>query len=170
MVDSGASRMVDITGKAVTLRTAVAEAHVRLSEQARQAMREGTLPKGAPEGVARIAGIMAAKRCADLIPFCHPIGLNHVEVQVTATDEGVRIRATTRAEAATGVEMEALAAVTMAALTVYDMCKAVDPAASIHGVRVVSKQGGKGGDWGEPIPSETERSEVQGTLREGGAR
>ena len=143
----GASHMVDISGKAATRRVAVAEAQVHLSEAARRALDEGTLPKGPPEEPARLAGIMAAKRCSELIPFCHPIALNHAEVEITRTDYGVVLRATTSAEAATGVEMEALTAVTVAALTVYDMCKALDPAATIEGVRVVSKRGGKGGDW-----------------------
>jgi cyclic pyranopterin monophosphate synthase len=139
--------MVDISGKAVTRRTAAAVAHVRLSAEARAAICEGTLPKGPVEEVARLAGIMAAKKCAELVPFCHQVPLTYAEVEVIPDDEGVSIRATTRAEAATGVEMEALCAVTVAALTVYDMCKALDPAAEIEDVRVVSKQGGKTGDW-----------------------
>lgn len=149
MSDGKSSHMIDITGKAPSLRTAVAEAYVTLSPAARTALAEGTLPKGRAEEVARLAGLMAAKRCPDLIPFCHPIALNYAEVEVALTDDGVRVRATTRAEAATGVEMEALTAVTVAALTVYDMCKALDPGATIGGVRVISKRGGKSGDWGD---------------------
>ena len=148
MPDPQSSHMIDISDKAATRRTAVAEARVRLSPAASQAIREGTLPKGPVAEVARLAGIMAAKKCAELIPFCHQIALNHAEVEVTPDETGVSLRATTRAEASTGVEMEALTAVTVAALTVYDMCKAIDPAATIEAVRVVGKSGGKGGDWG----------------------
>jgi len=149
MADAKSSHMIDITGKAPSQRTAVAEAHVHLSAEARRALAEGTLPKGRAEEVARVAGVMAAKRCPDLIPFCHPIGLNYAEVEIVPTDEGVRLRATTRAAASTGVEMEALTAVTVAALTIYDMCKALDPGATIAQVRVLSTRGGKSGDWGE---------------------
>ncbi len=151
MADGQTSRMIDITGKAPTLRTAAAEAEVHLNETARAALVAGTLPKGRAEDVARVAGIMAAKRCADLIPFCHPIGLNVAEVKVTFTDYGALVRAMTRVEASTGVEMEALTAATTAALTIYDMCKALDPAGSIQNVRVTGKRGGKTGDWGEAL-------------------
>jgi cyclic pyranopterin monophosphate synthase len=147
MPEAQSSHMVDISGKPATRRAALAEARVRLSGAARRALADGTLPKGSPVEVARIAGIMAAKRCSELVPFCHPIPLEYVEVSVTPSEEGVTIRATARAEASTGVEMEALTAAAVAALTVYDMCKAVDPAATIEGVRVLSKQGGKSGDW-----------------------
>lgn len=147
MSDPGTPHMVDISNKPPTRRTAVAEARVRLSEAAREAMSAGTLPKGPVEEPARLAGIMAAKRCSELIPYCHPIALNYAEVEIRRTEQGVTIQATTRAEASTGVEMEALTAVTVAALTVYDMCKALDPAAIIEEVRVISKRGGKGGDW-----------------------
>jgi cyclic pyranopterin phosphate synthase len=141
--------MIDISDKSSRKRAAAAEARVTLSEEARRALREGMLPKGPAGEVAQLAGIMAAKKCAELIPFCHPIALNFVEVEITPDDRGVTIRAVTRAEASTGVEMEALTAVAVAALTVYDMCKAVDPGATIEGVRVTGKRGGKGGDWGE---------------------
>ncbi|MEI6501487.1 MAG: cyclic pyranopterin monophosphate synthase MoaC [Armatimonadota bacterium] len=149
MPDAKSSHMIDITGKAPSLRTAVAEAHVRLSAEARQALAAGTLPKGRAEEVARVAGVMAAKQCSALIPFCHPIVINYAEVEIVPTEQGVRVRATTRAHASTGVEMEALTAVTVAALTLYDMCKALDPGATIEQVRVLSKRGGKSGDWGE---------------------
>ena len=142
--------MIDITGKPISQRSAVARARVALSHAALDAMRQGTLPKGDAVGVSRIAGIMAAKKCADLIPYCHQIPLKHVEVSITPSDEGVEIIATARAEASTGVEMEALTAVTVAALTIYDMCKALDPAATIEDVCVVHKSGGKGGDWERP--------------------
>lgn len=149
MSDAKSSHMIDITGKAPSLRTAVAEARVNLSAEARTALAQGTLPKGRAEEVARVAGVMAAKKCPELIPFCHPIAVNYAEVAIVPTDQGVHIRATTRAEASTGVEMEALTAVTVAALTIYDMCKALDPGATIEQVRVLSKRGGKSGDWGE---------------------
>jgi cyclic pyranopterin phosphate synthase len=138
--------MIDITGKQVTQRTAAARARISLSDDALDAFRSGTLPKGRAEEVARIAGVLAAKKCAELIPYCHPIALEHVAVEVEAIEGGVEIRATTHATASTGVEMEALTAVSIAALTIYDMCKALDPAAVITEVRVLRKSGGKHGD------------------------
>ncbi len=151
MADQQTSRMIDVTGKTPTRRTAAAEAEVHLNAAAREALAAGTLPKGRAEDVARVAGILAAKRCADLIPFCHPIGLNHAEVRITCTDYGAHVRAVTRVEASTGVEMEALTAVSVAALTIYDMCKALDPSGSIQNVRVTGKRGGKTGAWGEAL-------------------
>ena len=138
--------MIDITGKQVTQRTAVARARISLSDDALNACRSGTLPKGPAEEVARVAGILAAKKCAELIPYCHPIALEHVAIEIVAIEGGVEIRATTRATASTGVEMEALTAVSIAALTIYDMCKAIDPGAVISEVRVLRKTGGKHGD------------------------
>jgi cyclic pyranopterin phosphate synthase len=138
--------MIDITGKSASRREAVARARVILSAAALDAFRAGALPKGPADEVARVAGTMAAKRCADLIPFCHPIALDHVEIEIEPFEAGVEIRATARARASTGVEMEALTAVCVAALTVYDMCKALDPAAVISEVRVLRKTGGKHGD------------------------
>ena len=139
--------MIDISGKGATRRMAVAMARVGLSDAALEALRAGTLPKGPALEVARLAGIMAAKKCSELIPFCHQVPLDHVQVEVKPGDGSVEIRATVRAKAATGVEMEALTAVTVAALTIYDMCKALDPAAIITDVRVLRKSGGKHGDW-----------------------
>jgi cyclic pyranopterin phosphate synthase len=138
--------MIDITGQAVTERVAVARARVLLSPDALDAFRSRTLPKGPAEEVARIAGILAAKKCAELIPYCHPIALEHLAVEIKAIEGGVEIRATTRATASTCVEMEALTAVSIAALTIYDMCKALDPGAVITEVRVLRKTGGKHGD------------------------
>lgn len=146
--------MIDISGKRPTRRSALAMARVRLSAAALEAVREGTLPKGPALEVARLAGLMAAKKCSELIPFCHQVPLDHVQVEVVPGPECVEIRATARARAATGVEMEALVAVSVAALTIYDMCKALDPAATITDVRVLRKSGGKHGDWafGEDEP------------------
>jgi cyclic pyranopterin phosphate synthase len=147
-IDSrGRARMVDVADKAVTTRTAqaVGEVHTR----ATAAIREGTVGKGDVLAAARIAGIMATKRTPDLIPMCHPIAVHGVEVEVEpdAGADVVRIHATVRTADRTGVEMEALTAVTVAALTVIDMTKALDPAATIEGVQVVSKTGGASGDW-----------------------
>ena len=138
--------MIDITDKPVTRRAAVARSRVMLSAEALDAFRAGTLPKGPADEVARVAGILGAKKCAELIPYCHPIALEHVGIEIEAIEGGVEIRATTRAKASTGVEMEALTAVCVAALTVYDMCKALDPGAVISDVRVLRKNGGKHGD------------------------
>jgi cyclic pyranopterin phosphate synthase len=145
--DSGAARMVDVSGKDVTARTATATARVIVSEQVLAMLREGGVPKGDALAVARVAGIMAAKRTPDLIPLCHPIALHAVAVDVVAGDDAVLITATTRTADRTGVEMEALTAVTVAGLTVIDMVKGLDPAASITDVAVMEKTGGQNGDW-----------------------
>ena len=136
---SGAVRMVDVGGKPVVQREAVAEGSIRVSAAARRLVRQGRAKKGDPLEIARIAGIQAAKRTADLIPLCHPLALSHVDVQVAETRSGYRLRATVRLAGRTGVEMEALTAVSVAALTVYDMLKAADKAMVIEGVRLVSK-------------------------------
>lgn len=143
----GRARMVDVAEKAVTTRTAQAVGQVRTGATA--AVRAGTVAKGDVLAAARIAGIMATKRTPDLIPMCHPIAVHGVTVDVEpdAEDDVVRIRATVRTADRTGVEMEALTAVTVAALTVIDMTKALDPAAVIEGVQVISKTGGASGDW-----------------------
>ncbi len=145
--DTGAARMVDVGAKSVTAREAVATGRVLLSEQTVQLLRSGEVPKGDALGVARVAGIMAAKRTSDLIPLCHPLALSGVQVDVLVVDGGVDITATVRTTDRTGVEMEALTAVSVAALTVIDMVKAVDKFAVITDVRVESKTGGKSGDW-----------------------
>src|ERR1700759_2050658 len=144
---AGHARMVDVTGKDVTARSACASGRVLLSAEAGAALRAGQVPKGDALAVARIAGITGAKRTPDLIPLCHPIGLHGVTVDLTVTDEGVALTATTRTTDRTGVEMEALASVAVAGLTVIDMIKAIDPAATITDVRVEWKEGGKNGPW-----------------------
>lgn len=135
--------MVDVSAKAVTVRTAVARGRVELGAAAMRAVRAGNLPKGAVMEVARIAGVMAAKRTHEAIPLCHPLALSHVDVDVTTRGRGFDIEARVRTEARTGAEMEALHAVAVAALTVYDMVKAVDKAATITDIRLVGKTGGK---------------------------
>jgi cyclic pyranopterin phosphate synthase len=139
--------MVDVSGKAVTLREAVATGHIAMSAAALTAIRDGAAAKGDVLAVARIAGIMAAKKTADLIPLCHPLPLNRVAVDFAFDDTGVTATATATTEGKTGVEMEAMTAVSVALLTIYDMAKAVDKAMTIGGVRLVSKTGGKSGDW-----------------------
>ena len=147
-VDSaGHARMVDVSGKDVTARSACATGRVRLSERAVAALRAGEVPKGDALAVARIAGIAGAKRTPDLIPLCHPIGLHGVTVDLAVTDEGVDITAVARTADRTGVEMEALTSVSVAALALIDMVKAIDPAAVITDVRVEWKEGGKTGPW-----------------------
>jgi cyclic pyranopterin phosphate synthase len=150
--EQGAARMVDVGSKPVTAREAVAEGSVRMSAEAFALVRDNAIAKGDVLGIARIAGIAGAKRTADLVPLCHPIALDVVEVDAEADPElpGVRIRARTRATARTGVEMEALAAVMAACLTVYDMVKAVDRSMRIEHVRLLSKTGGTSGDWIAP--------------------
>ncbi|GAA4140511.1 cyclic pyranopterin monophosphate synthase MoaC [Actinomadura keratinilytica] len=145
--DTGAARMVDVSQKNVTARSAVATGFVRLSQACVEALRTGDVPKGDALAVARIAGIMAAKRTPDLVPLCHPIALHGVEVTLDVRDDGVAIAATVRTADRTGVEMEALTSVTVAALSLIDMVKALDPAAVITDVRVEEKTGGKTGHW-----------------------
>jgi cyclic pyranopterin monophosphate synthase len=141
------ARMVDVTAKDVTHREAQASGLVRMSEQTRDLILEGGLEKGDALGVARIAGIMAAKRTSDLIPLCHPLSLSAVDVDLEANDEGFLVTATVRTVERTGVEMEALTAVAMAALTVYDMVKGTERGVEITGVHLVSKSGGRSGDY-----------------------
>jgi cyclic pyranopterin phosphate synthase len=145
--DDGAARMVDVTGKAVTARTATASGRVTLSAEVVALLRGEGVPKGDALAVARVAGIMGAKRTPDLIPLCHPIALSGAEVDLTIVDDGVEVLATARSADRTGVEMEALTAVSVACLTLVDMCKAVDKRAVISGIRVETKTGGKSGDW-----------------------
>src|SRR5215469_15032398 len=143
----GQAHMVDVSGKDVTARSATASGMVLLSPAAVAALRSGTVPKGDALAVARIAGIQGAKRTPDLIPLCHPIGLHAVTVDLDVADNGVLIRATARTADRTGVEMEALTSVSVAALALIDMVKAVDPAAVITDVRLEEKSGGKSGLW-----------------------
>jgi cyclic pyranopterin monophosphate synthase len=145
----GRPRMVDVGDKAETLRVAVAEGALRMSEAAFAALIAGRTPKGDPLLVAQIAGIQAGKRTADLIPLCHPLQLSQLDVELSpdASLPGVRARATARLTGRTGVEMEALTAVSVALLTAYDMLKAVDRGMEIEGIRVVGKEGGRSGRW-----------------------
>jgi cyclic pyranopterin phosphate synthase len=139
--------MVDVSGKPTTRRTATASGAVRCAKETVEAIRERRTPKGDPFEVARIAGVMAAKRTAEIIPLCHPLPLDQVDVQLELHDDGVRITATTVTESKTGVEMEALTAVSAAALTLYDMCKAIDKAIVITDIRLEAKAGGTSGDF-----------------------
>jgi cyclic pyranopterin monophosphate synthase len=139
---AGAARMVDVSGKPVTVREAVARGRIRIAAPAMRLARAGRLRKGGVTEVARLAGIQAAKRTAEAIPLCHPLPLTHVDVDVTPRRDGFEIEARVRTEARTGAEMEALHAVAVAALTVYDMVKAADKAMVIEAVRLVRKTGG----------------------------
>ncbi|WP_232778707.1 cyclic pyranopterin monophosphate synthase MoaC [Carbonactinospora thermoautotrophica] len=142
--------MVDVTAKDVTVRTARATGRVLVSPEVVRMLREGTVPKGDALAVARIAGIQGAKRTPDLIPLCHPIAIHGVQIDLVVADDAVEISATVKTADRTGVEMEALTAVTTAALAVIDMVKAVDPAAVITDVRMEEKTGGKSGHWRRP--------------------
>jgi cyclic pyranopterin phosphate synthase len=144
---AGRVRMVDVSGKAPTAREAVARGRITMSRAAVEAIRAGRVAKGDPLQAARIAGIMAAKRTADLVPLCHPLPLTHVDVELAARPDGYDIEARARTTAPTGVEMEALTAVSIAALTVYDMLKAVDKRMVISGIRLIEKRGGRSGEW-----------------------
>lgn len=158
--EQGRAQMVDVSGKEDTRRTAVAEGRVRMRPETADLIRGHAIGKGDVLTVAKVAGIMAAKQTSALIPMCHPLMLNDVRVELEVGEDAVEISATVRTTGKTGVEMEALVAVSTAALTVYDMCKAVDRGMELSGIRVVSKQGGKS-DWaaGAPLPEEeTERS------------
>ena len=145
--EQGRIKMVDTSGKATTARQAVASARVLLSPETVTVVRDHRTPKGDPLEAARLAGIMAAKRTADLIPLCHPLPLTHVDVQAEIEDYGIRLEASVSTNAQTGVEMEALTAVSVAALTIYDMCKALDKGITISDVRLERKTGGKSGDY-----------------------
>jgi cyclic pyranopterin phosphate synthase len=145
--ESGAARMVDVSDKSATTRVAVASGRVLVSAEVIDLLRGEGVPKGDALGVARVAGIMGAKQTPALIPLCHPLALTGVTVDLHIADDAVEIVATVRTADRTGVEMEALTAVSTAALTVVDMVKAVDKAAVISDVRVESKTGGKSGDW-----------------------
>ncbi len=143
----GQARMVDVGEKPATERSAVAEAVVRVSPQTARAVRDGDAPKGDVLGTARIAGIQAAKRTADLIPLCHPLALTYVGVEAEVTDDAITLTAEARTTGPTGVEMEALTAAAVAALTVYDMVKGLERGAVIEQVQLLSKQGGRSGEW-----------------------
>ncbi|MDP1629981.1 MAG: cyclic pyranopterin monophosphate synthase MoaC [Caulobacter sp.] len=148
--DQGRARMVDVTGKADTVREAVATGLVRMSADTRDLALSGDAKKGDVRAVAEIAGVMAAKQTSSLIPLCHPLALSKVEVSVEPHDEGLAVTARVRTTGPTGVEMEALTAVSVACLTVYDMLKAADKAMVITAVQLETKTGGKSGDWARP--------------------
>ena len=147
MDERGRVRMVDTSGKKVTNRRAVASARVLMSPETVRAVKEQRTPKGDPLETARLAGIMAAKRTAELIPLCHPLPLTDIDVRASVQDDGVYLEAEAATNAQTGVEMEALTAVSVAALTIYDMCKAVDKGMEITDVRLELKTGGKSGTY-----------------------
>ena len=147
---SGEARMVDVSGKPDTVREATATGEVRMSAAAVRAIRDKAVKKGDPLQTARLAGIMAAKRTAELIPLCHPLAVTAVDVTLTARRWGYAISATVRTTGPTGVEMEALTAVSVAALTVYDMLKAVDRTMEIGRIRLVAKSGGRSGTYKRP--------------------
>lgn len=147
----GQARMVDVTGKQPTVREATAVGKVACSPTVVAALRDGTVPKGDVLAVARVAGIAAAKKVPDLLPLAHTIGVHGVVVDLDVADDGVEISATVRTADRTGVEMEALTAVTVAALAVVDMVKGVDRSAAITDCRIVAKSGGRSGDWVRPV-------------------
>ena len=145
--EAGAARMVDVGGKAETRRTAVAECFVRMAPDTVKAIREATLAKGDALAVARVAGILAAKRTPELIPLCHPLPITAVAVEFEVGEAGVRVEAAARVTGQTGVEMEALTAAAVAGLTLIDMVKGVEKGVSLESVRLLSKTGGRSGEW-----------------------
>lgn len=145
--ESGAARMVDVSGKPPTSREATASGRVTMRPETAALIRDGAVKKGDVLATARLAGIMAAKRTAEIIPLCHPLPISGMEVDLDVREDGVEITATVRTVGSTGVEMEALTAVTAAALTIYDMAKAVDREMTIEAVRLERKSGGRAGDW-----------------------
>ena len=144
---AGNARMVDVGGKAQTQRRAVASGRIRMNPEALSAIRTGDVPKGDVLATARIAGIMAAKKTAELIPLCHPLALDSVTVDFAFEEDALRATATAALTGRTGVEMEAIAATSIALLTIYDMAKAIDKGMVIDGVRLIEKHGGKSGPW-----------------------
>jgi cyclic pyranopterin phosphate synthase len=145
--ETGAARMVDVGAKPATARRAVASGRITMSEECLAAIRAGNAPKGDVLGTARIAGIMAAKRTGDLIPMCHPLGLEAVSIEFAFEETAIRVTATASLTGKTGVEMEAMTAASIALLTIYDMAKAIDKGMVISEVRLIAKSGGKSGDW-----------------------
>lgn len=143
----GAAHMVDVSAKADTSREAVAEGRITMSAEALEAVRDGNIKKGDVLGTARVAGIMAAKKTSELIPLCHPLMLSKIAIEFDFEDHGIRAEARVRLNGPTGVEMEALTAVSVALLTLYDMAKALDKSMVISDIRLLSKTGGKSGDW-----------------------
>lgn len=149
--DTGAAHMVDVGGKPSTARRAVASGVITMSPEALTAIREGNAPKGDVLGTARVAGIMAAKRTGELIPLCHPLGLEAVSIDFAYEHNAIRATATASLTGRTGVEMEAMTAASIALLTIYDMAKAIDKGMVIGDVRLIAKTGGKSGDWKAPL-------------------
>ena len=145
--EHGRVAMVDTSAKEVSVRRAISSARVLMSSETVAALRANRTPKGDPLETARIAGIMAAKRTAELIPLCHPLPLTHIDIQASLEEDGVTLTAEISTKAQTGVEMEALTAVSVAALTVYDMCKALEKGMTITDIRLERKEGGKSGDY-----------------------
>jgi cyclic pyranopterin phosphate synthase len=145
--DEGSAHMVDVSAKASTTREATAAGRIAMSAEALAAIRAGTVKKGDVLAVARVAGIMAAKKTADLIPLCHPLPISGVSLDLGFEDQAIRATATVRTTHSTGVEMEALTAVSVALLTIYDMAKALDRGMAIGEVRLLAKSGGRSGDW-----------------------
>ncbi|GAB3125512.1 cyclic pyranopterin monophosphate synthase MoaC [Glaciibacter psychrotolerans] len=150
---AGQARMVDVTGKTPSIRQATATGFVRCAPDVIAALRTGSVPKGDVLAVARIAGIQAAKRTAELLPLAHVIGVHGAAVDLTVLDEGVRVDATVRTADRTGVEMEAMTAVAVAALAIVDMVKGLDRTVEIEGIRITAKSGGRSGDWVRPAPT-----------------
>jgi cyclic pyranopterin phosphate synthase len=146
----GTARMVDVGAKATTQRVAVASGRIRMSPQALEAIRAGNAPKGDVLGTARIAGIMGAKRAGELIPMCHPLAIDAINLDFAFEADAVRVTATASLTGKTGVEMEAITGATIALVTIYDMAKALDKAMVIEDVRLIEKQGGKSGHWRAP--------------------
>lgn len=145
--ENGAAHMVDVSAKQTTSRQAVASGHVAMSAEARDAIAQGLVKKGDVLAVARVAGIMGAKKTSDLIPLCHPLPLSSVSIDLEIDESGITATATAKIAAQTGVEMEALTAVSVALLTIYDMAKALDKGMIISDIRLLEKTGGKSGDW-----------------------
>jgi len=148
---TGAARMVDVSAKTATAREATATGRIAMTQDAAAAIRDGSAKKGDVIAVARVAGIMAAKRTAELIPLCHPLPISGVTLDLTVEADGVTATATVRTTHGTGVEMEAMTAVSVALLTVYDMAKAIDRGMVIGAIRLLAKSGGRSGDWRAPI-------------------
>ncbi len=165
MDETGRARMVDVSEKPVTAREAVAEGRVSMSREALRLVKAGDLKKGEPTQVARLAGILGAKQTATLIPLCHPLPLSAIDVSLEPVRDGFRIRARVTTSAQTGVEMEALTAVSVAALTLYDMVKAVDKAMVIGDIHLVSKRGGRSGEYQVPTAPARTRKRSTSTRR-----
>ncbi len=155
---AGEAHMVDVSAKEATFRRAVARGMVRMGEAAIQLLQQNALPKGDALAVARIAGIMAAKKTADLLPLCHPLSLSHVELRLSITGQGVEVEAEAAVQGATGIEMEVLTAVSIAGLALYDMIKSVDRNACITDIRLIEKAGGRSGHY---VRSEVSNAEKQ---------